>query len=131
MNYEHVIKEVIKAEALLRHWRSLPGSQVKMLSKHLITALDLVASYIINEPTSLERDYLTLSSSRIFNNTSLENDFYNTYFYLKALLSKEIMRAGPDMVRITDHKQSITVNDVYFENMINTVNNIVKEVFNP
>ncbi len=124
------LSEVTQAESLLNNWRYLPGSQVKMLTTHLIKTLDIIASYILDERTMIEKSYLQLSSVRLFSNKKIESTFYDTYFFLKGLMNKEIQRINPQEVKIISRKQDVKANKEYFEKLINNVKLIVDDAFN-
>jgi|GEM_PF-2067908 len=121
--------EITRAESLLSNWKYLPGSQIKILVSHLINALDAVASYAFNEPTTIERAYLTLSSVRLFDDTKIEVEFYDTYFFLKNLLRRNIERVNPDTVRVIGVKQVFLADRDYFDELIGTVREVVNEAF--
>ena len=121
--------ELQRAESLLSNWRWLPGSEVKILISHLINALDFVASYVLNEPTILERAYLSVSSVRLFEDVKVEEYFYNTYYFLKNLLRRDIHRVNPQYVKIIGRKQVVTVDSDYFQCLINDVKRVLNEAF--
>ena len=76
--------ELMHAEGLINNWKFLPGLQVKIFITHLIKAFDLVSAYILNDYSSIiERDYLTLSSVRLFEDVNIESAFYDNYFFFR------------------------------------------------
>ena len=123
------LTELTKAEALISNWKYLPGSQVKVLVTHLVKVLDAVASYALNEDTILEQSYLTLSRIRLFDDVRVESEFYDTYYFLKNLLRKDIQRVNPDSVRIIGSKQVLIEDRDYFEGLISSVKEVFNEAF--
>ncbi len=124
------ISELTKAESLLNRWKWLPGSQIKVMIAHLIKSLDAIGSYVLNRETSLDKDYLILSSVRLFKNKHTESEFYNTYFYLKNLLVNDIQRTNQEVVKIRTRKQDIHADKEFFETLINDVKDVINEAFN-
>jgi Lhr-like helicase len=124
-----IVSELIEAERLLSNWKWLPGSQIKMLMNHLITALDLIASYALEEQTMIEKAYLVLSSVKLFGDSRVEQEFYNNYFFLRNLQNKLIERINEDRVRIVGNKQVITADRGYFQELIDSTRKIVDEAF--
>ncbi len=124
------MSEISKAESLLNRWKWLPGSQIKVMIAHLVKSLDAVAGYVLDRESSLDKDYLALSSVRLFKNRKTESDFYNTYFYLKGLLMNDIQRVNPDFVKVNSRKQSINADREFFEFLLNDVKAILEEAFN-
>lgn len=122
--------ELGEAEKLLSHWRLLPGLQVKELITHLVNALNTVSAYILNDASSvIERDYLALSSVRLFDDEGVESEFYESYYYLMSLLRKDIQRIDEDNVRIVSSKQVFNAGRDYFQGLIGNVRNIVDNAF--
>lgn len=128
-NRELALGELTKAESLISNWKFLPGFQLKLLTNHLIRALDAVASYILNEDTVVERSYLTLSRVRLFHDVNTENSFYSTYYFLKNLLRKSIQRVNSEKVKIASFKQELIVDQAYFQSLIDNVKEVVFEAF--
>jgi len=123
------LAELTQAESLMNNWKYLPGSQVKMMVTHLVKALDAVASYVLDQEVILERVYLTLSQVKLFDDNKVEDSFYNTYFFLKGLLNKQVERVNEEVVRIITPKQVINADHEYFESLINDVKTVVDEAF--
>ena len=128
MKSEEIISELMMVGKYINNFSYISGTQVKMIVYHLIKTLDKVASYVIGEETILERDYLTLSKYRLFSDMELEDDFYNTYFYLKNLMDKSILRVSSEAVRIIGHKQTITADREFFTELISKVERISNDV---
>jgi len=126
---DRALIELTKAEALINNWMYLPGSQVKVLVTHLVRVLDTVASYALNRETILEQSYLTLSRVRLFSDARVEHEFYDTYYFLKNLLRKDIHRVNRESVRIIGPKQVLIENKEYFEELISAVKEVFEEAF--
>jgi hypothetical protein len=121
--------ELTMAEALLSNWKWLPGSQVKLLITHLINSLDAIASYMLDKDTVIDRAYLVLSSVRLFTDVKVEHEFYDTYFFLKNLLRKDMQRINPDNIRVIGAKTRFIADQNYFQLLISNVKEILSEVF--
>ncbi|MBD3312458.1 hypothetical protein GF352_03335 [archaeon] len=128
-SHDLAISELTRAESLISNWKFLPGFQLKVLTTHLIRSLDAVASYILNEDTVVERSYLTLSRVRLFSDVNTENSFYDTYYFLKNLLRKNIQRINAEKVKIISYKHELIVNQGYFQSLIDSVKKVVFEAF--
>lgn len=127
---EKALFELGMAEKLLQHWRVLPGLQVKELISHLIKALNTVSAYALNDQSSIiERDYLTLSSSRLFSDVETESVFYESYYFLMSLLHKDISRIDEDSVRVSGFKQVFSADQAFFQDLIDAVKDVVNEAF--
>ncbi len=127
---DKVLVELTKAESLLSNWKWLPGSQVKVLINHLIKSFDLMTSYLLGHETGLERDYLSLSAYKLFSDSEIESSFYETYFYLKGLLFKDIQRVDSESVKVVGLKNSFSLDREQVEAFIDNVRVVMDEVFN-
>lgn len=128
MNDEEIMNELTIANDYLSKFNHIPGTQVKMIFYHLIKVFDKITSFVIKEETSLERDYLTLSKYRLFNDEGIEQEFYDTYFYLKNLLDRTVLRVSNDIVRIIGYKRTINAGKDFFQELVSKVERISHEV---
>lgn len=90
------------------------SDEFKGFIKQVINLFDNIASFIIHERTTLERDYLTISRSPIISDRNVEEDFYNIYFYFKNMLNKSIKRVDKEklVVKGRKHTEVITNDDL-------------------
>jgi hypothetical protein len=120
---------ITRAESLISNWKWLPGSDIKLIISYLTNALDFVASYALDRSTIIERSYLLLSSVRLFHKRDVEEAFYDTYYYLRGLLRKDIKRVNPDKVKIIGRKQVIFADEAYFKFLVEEVKKVINEAF--
>jgi|GEM_PF-5673184 len=104
------------------------GYELKSLILKSISVFDNVASAIIHEKTTLERDYLTISRSRIVSDDKAEADFYNNYFYLKGLINKGIKRVDKDKILVKGRKRTEVMNNEDLVNALTSVKTVAERV---
>ena len=122
---DKALMEITRAESMINNWKWLPGSDIKAILSHLTNALDAVASFVLERETMIERSYLVLTSIRLFNKKDVEEAFYDTYYYLRGLLRKDIRRVNSEKVKIIGGKQVILADEAYFRFLVEEVKKVI------